>query len=80
MQSLQVTEKLFEFFPIFYFSTEGHFVQQSRIMVGNHNGTFRNKKYALRVPFRGTSGAFQRKMVGEGFEAADNHDGSGLLK
>ena len=42
-------------------------------MVGNHNGSFR-RKYTLPVPFGGTNGAFQRKMVGEGFEEADSHN------
>ena len=56
-----------------FFSAGGHFVQQSRIMVVNHNGSFR-RKYTLPVPFGGTNGAFQRKMVGEGFEEADSHN------
>ena len=34
------------------FSSGGHFVQQSRIMVGNHNGAFQRKN-ALLVHFRG---------------------------
>ena len=47
-------------------------------MVGNHDSAF-PKKYALLVPFGGTKGAFWRKMVGEGFEVADSHDGPGSL-
>ena len=47
-------------------------------MMGNHNGAFW-EEYALLVPFRGTNGAFRRKMVGERFEAADSYDGPGSL-
>ena len=62
----QLQRNCLKFFSIF--STDGHFVQQSRIMVGNHNGAFQ-RKYALIVPLGGTNGAFWRKMVGEGFKA-----------
>ena len=47
-------------------------------MVGNDNSAFQ-RKYALFVPFGGTNAAFLRKMVGEGFEAADSHYGPASL-
>ena len=48
-------------------------------MVGNHIGAFW-WKYALLLLFRGTNSAFQRKMVGEGFEVADSLDSSPDLR
>ena len=65
------------FFSIF--STGGHVVQQSRIKVGDHNSAFRRKYALLARSFRRNQQCILEETGGEGFEAADSHDGPGSL-